>query len=90
VLYARVLTYMFSDESDVELLTPSFLFPDIHQLAVPDCDFSDAEAVKRCLRFLQNLLYNLRKHFRQDVSGCVGDDHGQLPRSEDGVSCYCR
>jgi hypothetical protein len=54
-------------------LTPSFFLPDVHKVVVPDCDSSDAKSLKRRLRFLQNLLQNLRKLFGQDISGCIGE-----------------
>jgi len=47
VLSARPLTYMFSGVSDMKPLTPSFFLPDVHKVVVPDCDYSDAESLKR-------------------------------------------
>jgi hypothetical protein len=80
VLYARPLTYVFSDESDMKPLTPSFILPDVHKVAVPDGDFSDAESLKRRLRFLQNLLQDLRKRFHRDMSGRIEETHGAVSK----------
>jgi hypothetical protein len=75
-VYARALTYMFSDESDMKPLTLSFFLPDVHKVVVPDCDSPDAESLKRRLRFLQYPPQNLRKRIRRDIRLHWGEQKG--------------
>jgi len=40
-------------------------------VGVPDCDFLDAEALDKRMRFLQNLRLCLRKRFHQEYLGLL-------------------
>ena len=68
---ARPLTYMSSDGFDLIPLTPSLFIQDVREVGVTDCDFLDAKALNKRMRFLQNLRHSLRKRFRQEYFGLL-------------------
>jgi hypothetical protein len=64
IVNARPLTYVSSVGSDLMPLTPSFFLQDVRAVGVPECDFLDAKALDKRMRFVQNLRHSLRKSFR--------------------------
>ncbi|XP_055948214.1 uncharacterized protein LOC129981407 [Argiope bruennichi] len=66
IVNGRPLTYIYDDPNELKAIKPSDFIQDIKGTEVLDLDIVDAKHLRKRIRYLQNLRYQLRQRFQKE------------------------
>ncbi|GIX66606.1 DUF5641 domain-containing protein [Caerostris extrusa] len=66
IVNGRLLTYIYDDPNELRAIKPSDFIQDIKGNETMDLDIVDAKHLRKRIRYLQNLRYQLRQRFQKE------------------------